>query len=309
MTVSVLSLAGPGRRTGRGSGVSPDQWAAAIGDVFPLPAPRTDGRIPARIRAARVDDVAIADLSDTTASWAPTAIEGIEDQVWLYVVERGSWTMDGAQVLRPGGFLLKRGRLARCATAPGTTARIVVLPAAGFGPLTPDRSITGPTDSPEARLLMAHAGMLHSTAAGLGAAGLHAARAALIELVRAVARGSVDDTEPYLAPALAQAARDRADRMLTEPELSPGMLARDLGVSLRTLQRAFTADGESATAYIRRRRLEEARLALATRPDLSITEIAAHWQFADASHLGRVFKGAYGCTPGDWAARAGRRFR
>lgn len=80
------------------------------------------------------------------------------------------------------------------------------------------------------------------------------------------------------------------------------MLAGKLNVSIRTLQRAFSAAGESVMAYIRRRRLEEARLAL-TAPSgrLSVTELAARWQFADSSHFIRAFKKHYGRTPTDYA--------
>lgn len=59
------------------------------------------------------------------------------------------------------------------------------------------------------------------------------------------------------------------------------------------------------TAYIRQRRLEEARLAL-TAPSgrLSVSELAAHWQFADSSHFIRAFKKHYGRTPTEYARSA-----
>lgn len=56
------------------------------------------------------------------------------------------------------------------------------------------------------------------------------------------------------------------------------------------------------TAYIRRRRLEEARFALVqpcARP--SISEVAARWQFADSSHFIRAFKKHFGQTPAEYA--------
>ncbi|GLY83778.1 helix-turn-helix domain-containing protein [Actinoallomurus iriomotensis] len=93
-----------------------------------------------------------------------------------------------------------------------------------------------------------------------------------------------------------------ADRHLTDPELSPASLARELNVSVRTLHRAFAATGESVAAYIRRRRLEQARLELAAsllRP--SVSEVAARWQFADRSHFIRSFKKQYAQTPAEFA--------
>jgi AraC-like DNA-binding protein len=126
------------------------------------------------------------------------------------------------------------------------------------------------------------------------------ARAALVELARGVLTQRVDGDEPLLAPALAQAARDVVDALLTHPELSPPVVARELNVSVRTLHRAFAGTQESVTGYIRRRRLERARLELAAH-DSSVSEIAARWQFADSSHFGRAFRRRYSQTPSQFA--------
>jgi AraC family transcriptional activator of tynA and feaB len=182
---------------------------------------------------------------------------------------------------------------------------VLVLPAAMLKPLLGGRIITGAADSAEVRLLMAHANMVYTTMPDLAPAGVQAAHSTLIELAKAVARRCYDDVEPLLAPALAQAAKDLADSRLADPDLSTAMLARQLNVSVRTLQRAFTTAGESATAYIRNRRLEEARLALSSSSGrVSVTDLAAHWQFADSSHFIRAFKKHYGRTPTDYARSA-----
>ncbi|NGO10062.1 helix-turn-helix domain-containing protein [Streptomyces sp. HC44] len=156
------------------------------------------------------------------------------------------------------------------------------------------------------RMLTAHSNMIHATVAELGPAGVHAAHSTLIELAKAVAVRRFDDVEPQLAPALTRAAKGLANSHLADPELSPAMLARELNISVRTLQRAFAAVGESVTTYIRHRRLEEARLAL-TAPSgrWSVSELAAHWQFADSSHFIRAFKKHYGQTPTEYARSTG----
>ena len=172
-------------------------------------------------------------------------------------------------------------------------------------PLLGGGIITGPTDSAEMRLLTAHTNMVHLTMAGLGPAGVQAAHSTLIELVKAVARCRFDDAEPLLAPALVQAAKDVADSRLADPDLSATMLARELNVSVRTLQRAFTAAGETVISYIRRRRLEEAADAFtASGSQLSISEAAARWHFTDSSHFIRAFKKQYHATPAQFATRA-----
>jgi hypothetical protein len=85
--------------------------------------------------------------------------------------------------------------------------------------------------------------------------GLWAARDALLELAKGAMRREFDDVEPRLAPALARAAMEIADRRLNDPDLTPAALDRRLNVSVRTLHRAFATAGETVAAYIRRRRL------------------------------------------------------
>jgi AraC family transcriptional activator of tynA and feaB len=286
-------------------------WETDIGDGFPLPtfSPATTRDFRVRSRATKVGDVAVTDLHGASAIRTEGPLNGVEDQVRMYIVQRGSWTLGaplsrGEQTVPAGQFLIRHiGRPLHFETVPETRAKVLVLPAAMLTPLLGERqSVSGPADSAEVRLLVAHSNMIYETAADLGPAGVRAAHSTLIELAKAVARRQVDDAEPRLAHALAQAAKDLADIHLTHPELSGTMLARELNVSVRSLQRAFAAAGESVTTYIRQRRLEEARLALTApfgRP--AVSELAAHWQFADSSHFIRAFKKHYGRTPTEYA--------
>ncbi|MYW06512.1 helix-turn-helix domain-containing protein [Streptomyces sp. SID3343] len=290
-------------------------WETQVGDGFPLPtfSPDTTGDFRVKGRAAKVGDVAITDLHGASA--LRTADPGDdEDRVRIWLVRRGAWTLGGGpgpdhggeRTISAGQFLVRHvGRPVHFETAPHTTAKVVVLPTAMLEPLLGNRILTGSTDSAEVRLLVAHTNMIHATVTDLGPAGLHAAHSALIELAKAVARHRFDDREPLLAPALAQAAKDLADSRLADPSLSSRTLASELNVSVRTLQRAFAAGGESVTAYIRLRRLEEARLALTARSGRpSVSELAARWQFSDSSHFIRAFKAHYGRTPTDYAREA-----
>ncbi|WP_386345104.1 helix-turn-helix domain-containing protein [Streptomyces xiangluensis] len=302
---STIVYAGP-----RGFEALRHVWETQIGDVSPLPtfSPATIGDLRFRGRAAKVRDVAIADVRSASALQTAGTPGGVEDQVRMHVVRRGAWTLDGGpdrgeHTVSAGQFRLGHvGRPYAFETAPHTTTRIFALPAARLGPLLRNRSITGPANSAEVRLLVAHTNMVHATLADLGPAGVHAAHSTLIELAKAVVQGRFDDVEPRLAPALVQAAKDLANSRLSDPELSSTMLARQLNVSVRTLQRAFAAEGEPVGSYIRRRRLEEARLALAApRSRLSVAEIAGRWQFSDSSHFIRAFKSHYGQTPASYA--------
>ncbi|MFI1485485.1 helix-turn-helix domain-containing protein [Streptomyces sp. NPDC020747] len=52
--------------------------------------------------------------------------------------------------------------------------------------------------------------------------------------------------------------------------------------------------------------MEEARLALTTPSGrLSVSELAAHWQFADSRHFIRAFRKRYGRTPAEYARSTG----
>lgn len=85
-----------------------------------------------------------------------------------------------------------------------------------------------------------------------------------------------------------------------EHPLPVGDLARQLGVSRRTLERRFAADlGMTPAEAGRRMRLSQAR-ALLERGQRSVTDIAAETGFADVSHLIRVFREAEGITPEAW---------
>jgi AraC family transcriptional regulator, positive regulator of tynA and feaB len=285
-------------------------WETRIGDGFRLPgfsaATARDFRV--RARAARVRDAAIVDIHGVSALRSDGKLNGIEDQVRMFVVRRGAWTIGGPpdrdqHTVSAGQFLLRHvGRPMHFQTLPHTVVKVLVLPATVLRPLLGNRSVTGPADSAEVRLLTAHANTVEVTAPDLGQTGVEAGHSALIELAKAVARGRFDDAEPLLAPALVEAAKELAESHLADPGLSPAMLARELHVSVRTLQRAFAAAEESAAEYIRYRRLEEARIVLsAPSHRLSITEIAAYWQFADSSHFTRAFKKRYGWTPTEYA--------
>jgi AraC-like DNA-binding protein len=82
------------------------------------------------------------------------------------------------------------------------------------------------------------------------------------------------------------------------------MIADALGVSVRTLYRAFSRQANSSVmGYVRERRLERARAEL-TSTRLTVSEIAARWHFADSSHFVKAYKKRFGETPS--AGRAPR---
>ncbi|MFI6934120.1 helix-turn-helix domain-containing protein [Streptomyces sp. NPDC050287] len=292
---------------GDGFDVFRREWEGQVGEALPLPPlePLGPDAFRIRVRASKMHDTVISDVyGESLAGGTRGASHHLDDRVLVHVMRRGRWRFvgprDRGEASVPAGQFIVRhnGPPARFEMEPGTTASVLILPASLLSPLIGDRPVVGPADRAELRLLMACTKVADATLNDLTPAGVRAARDSLVELVKGALTQGFDDKEPRLAPALTQAAKDIVDSRLADPDLSPAALARELNVSVRTLHRAFAAADESVSAFIRRRRLERARLELASagaRP--SISELAAHWRFADSSHFIRAFKKQYGQTP------------
>lgn len=78
------------------------------------------------------------------------------------------------------------------------------------------------------------------------------------------------------------------------------------GMSTRLVQLLFQERGTSATEWIRLRRVESARRALAdpALAEQSVSQIATDHGFADHAHFTRTFRAAFGETPTSWRGRA-----
>ena len=249
------------------------EWEAQVGEPWPLngldAAASSDFKI--NVQAVSARDVVIADVY--SESYVGRTVPDHETDGWvlLHLMRHGSWRFgapDGRSEdlsIPAGAFIVRHdGPPALFDLARGSTADLLFLPAPAVAPLPGGRRILlGSARSAEVRVLMAHAHAVRETVRDLTPTGLWAARDALLELAKGAMRREFDDVEPRLAPALARAAMEIADRRLTDPDLTPAALARQLNVSVRTLHRAFATAGETVAAYIRRRRLEQARLELA----------------------------------------------
>ena len=89
-------------------------------------------------------------------------------------------------------------------------------------------------------------------------------------------------------------------------DLNPVLVARQLNVSVRHLQRAFAAHGETVADAIRNRRLEEAVRAI-ERSSAPFSVIAERAGFSTVAELRRALRSVYGTTPTDLRAAAGAR--
>ncbi|MEV4596455.1 helix-turn-helix transcriptional regulator [Amycolatopsis sp. NPDC049253] len=264
-----------------------------------------------RIRHAKVDDAVIERLySESVAGGTGGEFNHLNNRVVLHVVRRGEWRFTGPRrtstTVAGGQFVVRLNDPSwTFEVEPRTSATVLQLPVEQLRTHLADRHVIGNAATAEVRLLLAQTRAVEATVDTLTPAGLIAARASLVELAKGVILGSTDCADSQLAPALAQAARDLADALLPDADLSPAVLARHLNVPVRTLHRAFAGSDESAAAYVRRRRLERARADLAT-GRATVSEAAARWQFSDSSHLIRAFKSRYGQTPTEFVRSAQR---
>ncbi|WP_082559827.1 helix-turn-helix domain-containing protein [Lysobacter sp. Root559] len=120
---------------------------------------------------------------------------------------------------------------------------------------------------------------------------------------------------PY-QPAHSQAVRAamfvRACRLIalrfSEPDLRPDLIAEQLGVSTRTLNRIFSGEGETVMQHLMKERISAAAKLLASEQARSrtITDIAFACGFNDLTHFSRVFGDEMDMTPSKWRSEHGR---
>lgn len=89
---------------------------------------------------------------------------------------------------------------------------------------------------------------------------------------------------------------------LSEAGLTAAAVAEALGVSVRSLHRAFAARGTSYADTLRASRLQAATRLLERRnlSGVTVAEISVRCGFRDASHFSRVFQSCFGTSPSNW---------
>ncbi|WP_371643280.1 helix-turn-helix domain-containing protein [Streptomyces mirabilis] len=92
---------------------------------------------------------------------------------------------------------------------------------------------------------------------------------------------------------------------LSDPDLTPQVVARAHGISVRYLHRLFEGEGTTVCQWIRDLRLQECCVDLATAAagTADLGRVARRWGFNGSAHLGRVFRSSLGLSPTDWLRR------
>lgn len=87
-----------------------------------------------------------------------------------------------------------------------------------------------------------------------------------------------------------------------QDELTPELIAREVGVSVRSLYRFFEDRDRSLSKYIRQQRLKRCAKQLHSREHMheNLTNIAYRWGFKDSAHFSRSFRNQYGMSPRDY---------
>lgn len=85
---------------------------------------------------------------------------------------------------------------------------------------------------------------------------------------------------------------------LADPDLTPAVIARAHGISVRYLHRLFQEEGTTVGRWIRELRLQECRRELTDATSLG--SVARRWGFSGTAHFARAFRREYGTSPTDW---------
>jgi AraC family transcriptional activator of tynA and feaB len=169
----------------------------------------------------------------------------------------------------------------------------------GARPWMTEGVVLDPT-APATRLLTSHLDTLSEVLPGLGSAAMSAARMAALELFVGALRSDSDVCSAEIVrPALRASIERYIDQHLLDGTVRPAALAAAHWVSVRTVNRVFSATGQTVGEVVRVRRLARAR-AEVTDSDRPISNIAHRWGFSDTSHFSRTFKAHYGCSPTDY---------
>jgi transcriptional regulator GlxA family with amidase domain len=92
---------------------------------------------------------------------------------------------------------------------------------------------------------------------------------------------------------------------INDEDYGPDRLARDLGLSRRSLYNAFGRIGLTPALFIKRERLDRAKADLLKHRDAGITMIALRNGFSDGATFSHAFRAQYGLSPRELRGMSG----
>jgi len=298
------------------------EWSTAVSHSFvPLQVLDAVEDFRGRMRGRRVDDIFLSTVNASahTVERTPRLIGDSDRLYYKLTLQIGGTAIlvqDGREaVLQPGDVAIyDTGRPYTLSVDEGTDAVVIMFPQDKLElshqqvstltavPLSLGTGL-GQMVSPFLHQVGRNLDLLH------GSAGMRIVRTT-VDLVGTMltheltSRGtSADDRRSVLMFGV----YDFINRNLASHELGPEMIARASYISVGYLHSLFRARGTTVNAWIRERRLENARRDLLD-PLLagrSIAAIAASWGFPDAAHFSKVFRAVVGVSASEYRATAG----
>ncbi|MET7354680.1 helix-turn-helix domain-containing protein [Streptomyces mirabilis] len=114
--------------------------------------------------------------------------------------------------------------------------------------------------------------------------------------------GKLNPQAPESAHAMLALIKEYIVRNLSDPGLSPEVVAAALRVSVRYLHKLFEHEETTVCRWILQQRLERCRrdLSQTAGRTSTVAAVARRWGFVSPSHFSRVFRAAYGMSPRAW---------
>jgi AraC-like DNA-binding protein len=265
----------------------------------------------ASMEIARLDELFLAEVyCDALGGSSGQSKDAFKDkeipQVVINFMRRGELklTNGGSLSVKSGDLCIRTSeQYWEFSYSPCCRTQVAILPArpviaaANIARLPSVTLLSG--ESLEAHVLRSYFDLALNASSGLTVEGARACLGAAIELTAGAILQRGIPIEPWAKCALHAAACTLIESELSRRDLKPSWVAERLHVSVRTLHRAFAETDEPMMVYVLRRRLEMARRDLLAEGGdrLSITDIAARWNFADLSHFTRAFKSRFNMTP------------
>jgi AraC family transcriptional activator of tynA and feaB len=291
-------------------------WAVAI--------PKAAGldMFEGRLRRWWIDDLALVDCECGPCSGARNRRQLADTEgefVGLLILRTGAETTSQGGIeatVAPGDAVAwDSTKPSRFTIRAPLAKRMLLMPRAALDEVGGRRWMTGGLKldgaNPATRLLTTYLDTLSQVRPGLSPEAVSGARTAALELFAGALRSGPDASSAETARPALRAAIDRfIDQHLLYGTVTPAAIASAHGVSVRTVNRVFSATGQTVHEVVRLRRLAHAREELAG-TDQPVSDIAYRWGFSDTSHFSRTFKAHYGSSPTHYrhAARSeGRRF-
>ena len=292
-------------------------WNAVIAKTyFPLHLTFRDAAtFDGRLEHQTLGDLSLSRLQTEPLQYErhPSHIAGTSEEQYLITIPRRSpveFRQLGREVrCDPGGFLIERGDEPYRFSYPAANDLCVLKvakPVLSHRLRNPDRFCAqvfngrqglGGLFTTMAQSVQAEAPSDPHSAAVLGRQ--------LIELLSlAIDRNSEtsDGTQSTVRAAHLKRAEDVIRRNLSNPDLSPDLVADACGISKRYLHEIFAGTNTTVSQHIREQRLMAARDLLQMPGCGAMSDLAYRFGFSDQAQFSRLFKAMFGQTPSGYRA-------